>query len=145
MLKAFVQSSVVFAGAFAAVVAATGEARATSSETAMELCSTEMQANRNAQAIRDLKVRRHDDVPYVYGNVDFADIKNIHFRCKVRHDALQDVRYLVSDPDYVDGRMWVDERPQGTPRESIILDEPAMAAPPLVSSGPHFIRAPETK
>lgn len=145
MSKAIKRINTIFAGLIAVLLVPAGTARTTTSETAESLCVREMEINQKALAIRDLKVRRHDDVPYVYGNADFDDIKNLHFRCKVRRDALQDVRYLVKDPEYVDGRMWVSDRPQGNAHENFVLDEPAMSAPPPVSSGPHFIRPPKSE
>lgn len=146
MSEAKTQNFALVAGFVAAILSIAGTAHATSSETAMSVCSAEMEGNLKALDIRDLKVRRHDDVPCVYGNADFADIKNIHFRCEVRRDTLQEVRYLVKDPEFSNGRMWVTERPQGKAQQEILfLDEPAMSAPPPVSPGPHFIRVPQSE
>lgn len=77
---------------------------AITSEAAIALCEDEMLSEAEALSLRDLKVRRHDDVPYVYGNADFSDIKGIHFRCKIYHDKVRELRYLVKDPEYVNGR-----------------------------------------
>jgi hypothetical protein len=124
-------------------LASANMAAATSSEDAIALCETEMVEKRAALDIRETRVRRHDDVPYVYGTADFEDIKGLHFRCKVFMEEVKEVTYLVKDPEFVDGRAWATDRPQGAVHEGLELDEAALSAPPPVPESPHFVRVPQ--
>lgn len=115
----------------------------TSNEDARQLCITEMATVQAATDTQALHVRRHDNVPYVYGVADFADIDGIKFRCKVFEEKVREVMYLVKDPEYVNGRAWSKTRPRGAEHSALQLDEPAMSAPPLDHPSPHFVRVPD--
>lgn len=118
-------------------------ATSTSNDEAMALCKTEMMSGHSATDVDDLRVRRHDDVPFVYGTANFADIKSIHFRCKVFEEMVREVMYLVKDPEYVDGRAWSKDRPHGEAPSDLVLDDAAMSPPPLDHPSPHFVRVPD--
>lgn len=114
----------------------------TSNDEAEQLCITELTVGQSASETDVLHVRRHDNVPYVYGKADFEDINGVHFRCKVFEEKVREVMYLVKDPEYVNGRAWSKDRPRGNQHSEIVLDEPAMSAPPLDHPSPHFVRVP---
>jgi len=116
---------------------------ATSSEIAIELCKTEMMETEEALEVRNLKVRRPEDKTFVYGDADFKDIERLHFRCRVHNDELQQIRYLVRDPDYVNGRAWAKDRPHPAKHEQFDLDEASMSAPPPIAPSPQFERVPD--
>ncbi len=124
-------------------LASANMASATSNEDAMSLCETKMVKENAALNIRDIRVRRHEDLPYVYGTADFEDAKGIHFRCKVFREKVEKVSYLVKDPEFVNGRAWATERPRGAAHEGLTLDEAALSPPPPAPESPHFVRVPQ--
>ena len=95
-LNGFVTALIVLAGAQAA--------SATTNDEAVALCTQALTSDHGAQTIRDIKVHHHDHVPYVYGNADFSDAVGVHFRCHAYYEKVRTLRYLVKDPEYVDGR-----------------------------------------
>ena len=96
MLNSFVTALIVLAG--------TQAASATTKEEAAALCTQELTSDHGAQKIRDIEFHYHDHVPYVYGNADFSDAVGVHFRCHAYYEKVRTLRYLVKDPEYVDGR-----------------------------------------
>ena len=109
----------------------------------ISMCKDSLLQEHAATSVRDLKHVHHEDDPYVYGNADFEDINGLHFRCKIYKGEIQRVRFLVRDPEYVNGRAWSKERSHGVEHEGLELDAPAMAPPPLDHPSPHFIRVPQ--
>ncbi|NDV63607.1 hypothetical protein G0Q06_14190 [Puniceicoccales bacterium CK1056] len=118
-------------------------ATSTSNDEAKKLCVAELTAGQSATETEVVHVRRHDDVPYVYGKANFEDINGLHFRCKVWKEKVREVMYLVKDPEYVNGRAWSKKRPHGNTHKDVVLDEPAMSPPPLDHPSPHFVRVPD--
>lgn len=96
-----------------------------------------------AVSVKDLKHVHHEDVPYVYGNADFSDLKGLHFRCKIYHGKVRKVRFLVKDSEFVDGRAWAKTRPRGKEHEGLELDAAATAPPPPDPLTPHFVKVPK--
>jgi hypothetical protein len=130
------------AAAILIVLAGAQAASATSNDEAVALCTQELMSSHGAQEIRDVEVHHHDGVPYVYGNADFSDATGVHFRCRVYHEKVRTLRYLVNDPSMVNHRVWVKARPHGAAHHGLQLDDAAKAAPPLDPAEPHFERVP---
>ena len=132
----------------AALVAAVGlamapPARALTADEEKNICKEEMISKRGATEVRDLLVRYYSNTPHVYGNADFPDINGLHFRCTLLGDKVDEVAYLVRDPDYENGRAWATERPHGAENEGLTLDEKAMTPPPPNPPSPEFVRVPQ--
>ena len=125
------------------VIASVLAAPATTKEKAAELCMQALTNDHDAQNVRDISVHHHDGVPFVYGNADFVDAVGVHFRCRVYHEKVRTLRYLVNDPQYENGRAWSKERPRDAPHYDLKLDEAAMAPPPHNPATPHFERVPQ--
>jgi len=143
--RPFQLSRIVLGGLAAAwlAFAAAPVALATTDDQAAALCTQEMTANQGAMNLRNIAVRRHDHVPYVYGDADFSDASNVHFRCRVYEDQVRNVRYMVRNPELENGRAWSEVRPQGNEHEGLDLDEPAMMAPPAGVDLPKFELVPQ--
>ena len=118
-----------------------GTVVAMTDEEAIAVCTSEMVEAHSATAVSDLDVRRPEDSPYVYGTADFEDIKGITFRCDMFKGEVNDVEYLVKDPDYVDATKWVAERPRGA--AVVTPDKPAASTPVPVAPSPQFQKAPQ--
>ena len=118
-------------------------ALATTNEDALKICEDGMVASEGAETLTDIEVRRHDDVPFVYGTATFGDGVTVHFRCRVYQERLTSVRYLVSDPELPGGRGWSAHRPNGYQNTGIEIDEAARSAPPTADFDPHFERVPD--
>ena len=116
---------------------------ATNNKDAIEACRTDLQESEAATEFRDFRVSHHHNVPFVYGTVDFADIKGIHVRCRIYKGTVKELRYLVRDPGVTNGRGWSKSRPHGEIHEGLELDEAAQAPPPKNAPSPHFIRVPQ--
>lgn len=127
---------VLFISAGTAVFATTGEE-------AIELCTKEMIENANAVDVRDMDARDHEDRNYAYGTADFADLQDLHFRCRVSNGKVIRVQYLVRDPEFVNGRAWTEDRPEPTKHEIFELDEAAKSSPPPIAPSPKFERVPD--
>ncbi len=125
------------------VLAGVQAASATTKEEAIALCKQALTSDHGAQKTRDIEFRHHDDVPYVYGNADFSDAVGVHFRCRVYHEKVRSLRFLVKDPEYEDGRAWSKERPRGAAHYDLQLDEAAKSPPPHDPATPHFERVPQ--
>ncbi len=130
------------AAAILIVLAGAQAASATSNDEAVALCKQELMSNHSAQEIRDVKVIRHERVPFVYGNADFPDATGVHFRCKVYNNNFRELLYLVKDPTMAKGRAWVKTRPRGAEHNGLQLDDAAKMPPPLNPADPHFQRVP---
>lgn len=132
----------VFTAAFALAMGALPASATTDAED-LEMCKNELIEDHAATSVKDLKHVHHEDIPYVYGNADFVDIKGLHFRCKIYHGQVRKVRFLVKDPEFVNGRAWAKDRPHGPEHEGLELDAAASAPPPLDHPSPHFVRVPQ--
>lgn len=132
----------IFLIAFA-LGAAGAPAFATTDAEDLQMCKTRLIEEHGATSVRDLKHVHHEDIPYVYGNADFSDINGLHFRCKIYHGKVRKVRFLVKDPEFVDGRAWAKDRPHGQEHEGLEMDAAAAAPPPLDHPSPHFVRVPQ--
>jgi hypothetical protein len=114
-------------------------ALATTDEEAAALCEAELTGPLGATALADVKIRRHEGAPWVYGNATFPDAEAVHFRCQVYHDAVHHIMYLVRTPEQASGRGWSSERPHGDMHDSgLVLDEAATAAPQAPLAMPKF-------
>ena len=111
---------------------------------AKDVCRAEMTEQRAASNLRDMKVRWRNQIPFVYGAADFADIKNVKFFCQVNKNSVGMVRYLVRSPRAASGRAWVATRPQGTQQEELELDAAAITPPPADVPDPKFITVPQS-
>lgn len=99
--------------------------------------------NRDVLAVHDMDTRDHEDRDYAYGTADFADIENLHFRCRISDGEVIKVQYLVRDPEFVDGRAWTEDRPQPVDHELFEFDEAAKSSPPPIAPAPKFERGPD--
>lgn len=124
------------------VLAGVQAAPAITNDEAVTLCTQELM-HQGSLAIHDIEVHHHDRVPYVYGNADFSDAIGVHFRCRVYHEKVRALRYLVKDPTLRKGRAWSKERPHGAARYDLQLDEAAKTPPPHDPATPHFQRVPQ--
>lgn len=115
---------------------------ATSDNDAVDLCNEDLLTNYGAESVQTDEVRRHDQVPFVYGTTDFADVKGVHFRCRVYNDKVTSMRYLVVDTENMVGTGWAIARPHETAPVELELDENAKAAPPTGTFEPHFEAVP---
>lgn len=127
-----------------ALAAAAPPAHATTEAEAIDLCRSAMTEGEGATDLQDIDFRWHDGVPYVYGNARFEDGVTAHFRCRVYHEQVTSIRYLVGDPEYVGVRAWSAHRPNGYTSEGIEIDEAAKAAPAPAEIEPHFETVPGT-
>ena len=125
------------------IAAGTLAARATSGEEAEALCQTALTDKYGATAFHDVVVRRHNELPFVYGNADFSDASNVHFRCKVFQGKLEAVHFLVRHPMDQYARLWTTERPHDKEHVNMQLDEKAMSPPPTAIGSPKFERVPD--
>lgn len=126
-----------------AIAAGSIPASATTDAEDLEMCKNILIEEHAATNVNDLKHVHHEDIPYVYGNADFKDINGLHFRCKIYNGKVRRVRFLVKDPEFVNGRAWAKERPHGPEHEGLELDAAASAPPPLDHPSPHFVRVPQ--
>ncbi|SFB83089.1 hypothetical protein [Tropicimonas isoalkanivorans] len=123
-------------------MAGASAALATSNDMARDLCQTDMVENQGAETVKIEQLRRHDNVPFVYGAADFADAQGVHFRCRVYDDRVTEVRFLVSDPSLLDGAIWSEDRPSGPTTEPTELTDAAMAPPAVEAAEPRFEKPP---
>lgn len=119
-----------------------GAAQATTKEETIELCKAEMFEKQGAKAVASLDYRRHDRVPYVYGDASFDKVPLIHFRCRIYQGRVTSVKYLVPDPNLAGGKGWVKIRPPKHKPEDAVLDEASKAPPPETLVEPHFEKVP---
>lgn len=134
----FVRAAAILAVSFAC--AQTSVANEREDKEVIEVCRDEMVNNREASSVRDMDARDHEDRDYAYGTADFADMKNVHFRCRVKNGEVIGVQYLVRDPDYTDGRAWTKNRPHSDDHADFPLDEAAKSSPPPIATAPKFER-----
>ncbi len=120
-----------------------GAAAATTEAETTALCTHEMLQNQGATELRDIDFNRIREVPFLFGNADFPDAKDLHFRCRVYQGRVTSVEYLVRDPAGMDQRAWVVLRPRGADVGGLELDETAKALPAPPEVTPHFERPPE--
>jgi len=137
-------SRVLRDAAVAALVTLVGApgAMATTDDEAVALCTQEL-TGQGALDVRNTLVRRQEQVPYVYGDADFADANAVHFRCRVFEGKVGSLRYMVKNAEYESGRAWSTERPQGDAHAGLELDEPAMTPPATEDPGPKFEMVPK--
>ena len=120
-----------------------GRALAATDEEATALCTQELVETRGAEEFQRSNTRRRKQVRFVYGTAKFADSGDIRIRCRVYRGAVISLSYLVKDPEFVNGTRWVEERPSGTNHQGLVLDDDAMALPPVTPAKPRFEKAPE--
>jgi hypothetical protein len=142
LLLRFSHAALRAVAAILIVLAGAQAASATTYDEAVALCEQELMSNHGAQEIRVTLVRRHDHVPYVYGNADFSDATGVHFRCRVYHEKVRAVRYLVKSSHMASGRAWAKARPHGAEHHDLQLDDAAKTPPPLDPAEPHFQHVP---
>lgn len=118
-------------------------AQETPAERASAVCEKELLENRGASEFRQTRSRRSGAIRFVYGVANFADLAGVRFRCRVFRDKVISLGFLVKDPEYIDGTIWVDQRPTGTEGQGAVPDEDAMALPPVGPATPRFEKAPD--
>lgn len=125
------------------VAAGTATVKATSGEEAMALCEADLKDNYGATSVYDIGVRRHNELPFAYGDADFSDATKVHFRCKVFQGKVDAIHFLVQHPMDDGARLWSTERPHGDEHVDMPLDDKAMAPPQVIEGSPKFERVPD--
>lgn len=124
------------------VLATAIDAGATTRDEALTLCRAELTDGEGAISLNEVDFRRHDEVPFVYGDAEFADGARAHFRCRVYHNRVTSVRYLTGDRLNKGDRAWTKERPAGSEFHALELDEAARTAPAPAEIEPNFEKVP---
>ena len=115
----------------------------TPAERASAICEKELLENRGASKFQQTRIRRSGAIRFVYGVANFEDLSGVRFRCRVFRDKVISLGFLVKDPEFIDETIWVNQRPTGTEGQGVVLDEDAMALPPVGPATPRFEKAPD--
>jgi hypothetical protein len=120
------------------VVAGVQTASATSNEKAVSLCQEELLDKLGASSVGDIRVRRRNHKPYVYGSADFSDGRSVQFRCRVYRDKVTSISYQEEDASAGSGTAWKRAGPPATPPSDAGAGgsgEAATPKPPAGASG----------
>lgn len=120
------------------VVAGVQAASATSNEKASSLCQDEMLNKRGATSVGDVRVRRRNHKPYVFGSAEFPDGRSVQFRCLVYHDKVTSISYREGDASAGSGTAWKRAGPPATPPSDAGAGDSGKAAeaqPPAGGAG----------
>jgi hypothetical protein len=90
-----------------------------------------------------MEAREHEVRYYAYGTADFPEIDALNFRCHVQDEQVIQLRYLVSDREFVKGRAWSEDRPEHARHHVLDLNEAAKPSPPPVPTAPKSGRVPD--